>query len=536
MLRRAIGVAILGGVIMSAGAAEVKDNCPMVWIPPGECLIGTTPEQAAQIAKEAGFHPEALKWETPRKKVVLKGFLIDKYPVTNRQYKAYLDDTKQPAPRNWSDGRIPKGEEDHPVSDVNQKQAAAYAEWAGKRLPTAEEWEKAARGEDGRLYPWGNEWDEDATRRDQPDKWPVSRALRTPIGCFPKGASPYGVMDMCGNVAEWTGTLVNRANDDNRPKVFGIVKGAGGAQCMKHNFRCAARNLSGHWTRRHDWLGFRCAMDAPEKPASLPEDTTPKRAPPPIPPVELESAPEKYGKAPVEIEPMQAKAIQFTCPYLPGATWSTNLTEATVVSGASLWHEIKRDRAVWKKDETTGDHFYEVEMPGVLRQRVNVRGGIDCVEYDLVLTNLGDKPQRPSTNVCFNNSGAPRFEDIERVRSYVFTDKGPTLIAEMPVAGAGNPHHGGWPVASEEQESTPENGLVRYPLIAVQSRDGQWMTAHAYGEGRSVASNAHYTCLHSNPGWPELAPGQSVKQTARFYFFKGSPEELLERWKKDYGK
>ena len=139
-------------------------------------------------------------------------FYIDKYPVTNAEFKKFLDSTHYHPQddlnflRDWKDGSYPAGWENKPVTWVSQEDARAYASWAGKRLPHEWEWQYAAQGTDGRLYPWGNEWDDSAVPI--PEK---SRTMRgpDPIDGHPKGASPFGVMDMVGNVWQWTEEFVD---------------------------------------------------------------------------------------------------------------------------------------------------------------------------------------------------------------------------------------------------------------------------------------------------------------------------------------
>ena len=139
-------------------------------------------------------------------------FYIDQYPVTNAEFKKFLYATHyQPKDdmnflRDWKDGSYPRGWESKPVTWVSQEDARAYASWTGKRLPHEWEWQYAAQGSDGRLYPWGNDWDDSAVPA--PDK---SRTMRAPdpVDAHPKGASPFGVMDMVGNVWQWTEELVD---------------------------------------------------------------------------------------------------------------------------------------------------------------------------------------------------------------------------------------------------------------------------------------------------------------------------------------
>ncbi len=142
----------------------------------------------------------------------VKSFYIDKYPVTNAEFKKFMDATHYHPKddlnflRDWKDGTYPTAWDNKPVTWVSQEDARAYASWAGKRLPHEWEWQYAAQGTDLRPYPWGNEWDPTAVPA--PDK---SRTMRGPdaVGAHPKGVSPFGVMDMVGNVWQWTEEFVD---------------------------------------------------------------------------------------------------------------------------------------------------------------------------------------------------------------------------------------------------------------------------------------------------------------------------------------
>ncbi len=182
----------------------------MVKIPEGEFVFrvkGVEIEGFNDIGVDVQY-----PWEdSPRRyhehAVHVKSFWIDKFPVTNAEFKDFLDATHYHTQddlnflRDWKNGTYPDGWGNKPITWVSLEDARAYAAWAGKRLPHEWEWQYAAQGSDGRLYPWGNEWD--------PSTVPVadkSRTMRGPdaVDAHPKGASPFGVMDLVGNVWQWT--------------------------------------------------------------------------------------------------------------------------------------------------------------------------------------------------------------------------------------------------------------------------------------------------------------------------------------------
>jgi len=141
-----------------------------------------------------------------RSRLHIKNFYIDRTPVTNAEFKKFVDAHYRPADdhnflRNWSNGTFSDGSANEPVTWISLEDARAYAAWAGKRLPHDWEWQYAAQGSDGRLYPWGNEWNERALP--PTDHGRVMRAP-TNVDAFPLGASALGVLDMAGNVSQWT--------------------------------------------------------------------------------------------------------------------------------------------------------------------------------------------------------------------------------------------------------------------------------------------------------------------------------------------
>lgn len=137
--------------------------------------------------------------EQPRHVVDLPPFYADIYPVTNQDYKSFIDATGHRFPEYWSDsGDIPDDKERHPVTGVTFADATAFAAWKGRRLPTEQEWEKAARGTEGLRWPWGNQFDK--------SKANVGSRSTTPVDAHPEGCNAYGLCDMAGNVWEWTTT------------------------------------------------------------------------------------------------------------------------------------------------------------------------------------------------------------------------------------------------------------------------------------------------------------------------------------------
>ena len=260
---------------------DETDQMDMIFIPSGEFMMGTEDIEAQRILEGNGRqYPEV-----PQFKVDLDGFWIDKYEVTTGQYKKCVDAGACVAAQQ--NNIIFAGEDyyinpefaNYPIINVTWYQARAYCAWAGRRLPTEAEWEKAARGTDGRKYTWGNEpvssdvanmCDKDCTARYPNPKFNDGYSETAPVGSFPKGASPYGVLDMAGNVWEWTSSipmLYPYDADDGREADQDIEYGSkwpervwrGGTWTNGYSWLRASlryRSVANYWNNN---LGFRCA-------------------------------------------------------------------------------------------------------------------------------------------------------------------------------------------------------------------------------------------------------------------------------------
>jgi len=175
----------------------------MVLVPAGEFWLGEDNSVWGKVLP--GFLKNKKQKELdcpenvrPKQKLYLNAFYIDRYPVTNLEYKHFEETSGYKSAGQWKKS-FTDGKEQMPVVNITWYDAQEYARWSGKRLPSEEEWEKAARGPDGKIWPWGNEWEVNKHNCEE-----SRRGSTTPAGYFPGGASHYGVFDMTGNVWEWT--------------------------------------------------------------------------------------------------------------------------------------------------------------------------------------------------------------------------------------------------------------------------------------------------------------------------------------------
>ena len=272
MRRICVLVALLGLAAYPAMAASLGDKGPqdsatghkqgsektvsaqsqdpsMVLVPAGEFTMGS---------------PTGDPDERPPHQVYLDSFLIDTYEVTVGQYGAFLQETGNHPPSDWK-AMNQFSHQKRPVSNVDWADAAAYCKWAGKRLPTEAEWEKAARGTDGRLYPWGNE-PPTPRHANYEQAGSNSHGALAPVGSFEAGKSPYGLYDMAGNAWEWVSDWYDhgyyQASPPKNPEGppmggFKVIRG-GSWNSSSRVLRSSDRYWDPPTFRSQYFPGFRC--------------------------------------------------------------------------------------------------------------------------------------------------------------------------------------------------------------------------------------------------------------------------------------
>jgi len=245
----------VGFRLASSLDARLRLDVDMVDVPAGSVLLGNDPHPSAGAA---------LPDEVPQHTVSLSAVLLGVAPVTNRQYFEFVHATGHAPPPHWPDGSIPADLAQHPVTYVDWCDADAYCRWAGARLPTEAEWEKGARGTDGRLYPWGKR-EPGASLLNYAGG--SKRGATSPVGAHPDGISPYGLLDVAGNVWEWVSTVYApypyRGDDGREDSASGsprALRGGSFASMSSSFVRCASRSRSSPG-RRSAHIGIRAARD-----------------------------------------------------------------------------------------------------------------------------------------------------------------------------------------------------------------------------------------------------------------------------------
>ncbi|MBX3015198.1 MAG: SUMF1/EgtB/PvdO family nonheme iron enzyme [Caldilineaceae bacterium] len=233
-----------------------------ITIPAGPFLMGSDPRAAAR--------PYAN--ERPQQQLTLPTFAISRVPITNAQYAQFIAATGHPAPAHWPAEAMPTALAHHPVTHVDWDDAQAFCTWAGVRLPTKAEWEKAARGpaaapDEAPVYPWGNDLP-DAIRLNY--RRTGKGKTTSPVGRYPRGASVYGVLDLAENVWEWVSSAYApypyQADDGREDPTCAsqrVLRGGSFLSPSARFVRCAMRSLS-YPTRRREHIGFRVAHGGKE--------------------------------------------------------------------------------------------------------------------------------------------------------------------------------------------------------------------------------------------------------------------------------
>ncbi|NOY71863.1 MAG: formylglycine-generating enzyme family protein [Gammaproteobacteria bacterium] len=288
---------------------EVLLEPDMAYIPSGSFIMGSDKKDEANIQKEFGFVDPLFENEHPEHQVTLAGFHLDLREVSNADYKKFVVETKYPDPVAWIQNgynvhwdvleqstlerlqsiandyfkldrdtsamskesllkdiaALQRQRDQLPVMGINWYDAYSYCQWEKKRLPTEQEWEKAARGSQGNIYPWGNEWREELTNTGEAGE---QKTTLLAVGSVTGDRSPYGVFDMGGNVSEWTDSWYRAyPGSKHTSEIYGdfhrVIRGGGagvGHYAISTFFRASKRGHADPSSLSTD-VGFRCAKD-----------------------------------------------------------------------------------------------------------------------------------------------------------------------------------------------------------------------------------------------------------------------------------
>lgn len=469
----------------------------MIRIPAGSYRVGSSAAERKQLAQRHGFDPSFIGDELDAKTVDLKSFFIDAYPVTNAQYAAFIAATGAPEPYDWPLNATPE-RANHPVVGVGGDDAQAYAAWAGKRLPSPEEWEAAFQGmpvqPDRKVS--GSHW--------IPQTHPVDKD--------PGPVSSFGVHGF-GQVCEWTTLKIM-----NGPHPFRLLKGAWWMVQEAWGLRPAASAYGfAPWCRQ--WTGLRCVADAdvPSVPTGTlkagvgnyhlsPIDETRDRVTILTGPggggagVRFPGLREDLGvAAPEGCTVNEGPAPRFTGEVMPGTppgTWSSEVA-------------------------------YTLKSPD-LDLHVRFKGGTDWCDMDYTVTNRRAEQVRMRPSACMNAGLMDPFYDFEGSRTFIKFDRADWVpLRSLPRPGVVRR----WISYVELPVPCPSSVLV-----GVMGRDSPFI----FGYGRvgltdplKIANNCCFSCLHLDPSIP--APANSSATTrARIYCIRGGLKDLAARFAADF--
>ena len=474
-------------------------------IPEGRFTAGSSAGERQRLAQVHGFHPSLLADELGASSISMATFFIDAYPVTNGEYAVFLQETGHDEPVGWREyATVDRA--NHPVVGVSGRDADAYARWAGKRLPTPEEWEAAFQGvaeQPGRPLPAGD-WTPQTDARSA-DRGPASR---------------HGVRGF-GQVSEWTS-----ATTPHHRATFQLLKGPSWISAEAWSLRVqAAFWATSGW--RSAFTGFRCAADTDVGP---------------VPSTALSRKP-VAGRRPGEDRPGSP-------PASPSLTHNGKRGVTIAFCGLRGSIRLFCPETVSVDGETIVQYFTDpaiesFTVPGVPGPRVHYAVREEGIEMEASF-EMGDEtcdldylfryPLGASRSLmastCVNLSGTFGLYDFEGTRSYIWPGRGEWI----PVRSLSRVREKctRW-IAQPLPSELPRDCAAM--LAAVVSRDGQSVFGYgrrASGGSLSFAHNFCFTCFHINPTIAVTAGGSGTSK-ARIYYVRGGLEDLRTRFVRDFG-
>ena len=505
----------------------MKQQDGMVLIPAREVVVGTSPEERAELAKRPfteNCHPTWLNDDLPKHTAKLAAFWIDRYPVTNGEYLAFVQ-AKKPTRPGWWGAAFPAEYAKHPVVGVSGKDAAAYAKWAGKRLPTAEEWEAAIGGSRGKLFAWGDDWP-GLVKLPHIERPFWELPATCPVGTGERGRSAAGIEDFAGQATEWVA--------DVRPHhgvQFQLMKGASWFHEDPVNFRTA----SGGWATEgwaSGFSGFRCALDGDKAPSAVRRmaEAMPANAPTLASVQGRLAGKDATGPLIIAAAGGKGRYVSIRAPELGHEGFGLSAPETIIWNGKGALSWFNTPDMEWTK-QTPSEAAYEMRFPE-FRLTARFVAQADSVDQIFTATNLTAQPATFRTSSCFNLQGHPNFYDPEQRRTFALGSDG-KFIPMRRLSRGGDCIR--W-ITGANQAELGENR--RWAFLAVVSRDGKWVIASGRGgEGKEfgVATNTYFTCLHTD-STIDVPPNGRAETRQRLYFLRGTLEDVARRFHEDFGR
>jgi formylglycine-generating enzyme required for sulfatase activity len=502
-------------------SAVATERNGMLRISPGTRRIGTSPAEREELARRFDCHPTWLGDDLAQRDVELPAFWLDRHPVTNARYAAFVDATGHPRPSWWGrwGGTFPEEYADHPVAGVSGQDASAYSAWAGKRLPTAEEWESAVGSPDGEIFAWGNDW---------PGPLELARASRffwelpgtRPVAGGDCGRSAAGVEDFAGQVLEWVADTV-----PHHGVRFQLMKGASWFHEDPLNFRTASG-----WYAFEGWrsafTGFRCALDGDREPPEVAESRRDNVLSAQAARQQMEAIPSD-GPTSLAAVGGTSRQVSIHAPLFGHERLSLSAPETINWNGQGVMTWRKTPDMTWTV-QTAERAAYQMRFDE-LRVEAEFHAHGDHVEQQFSAINLTDRPATFHSSSCFSLQSHPMFYDCEQLRTYVLDARG-RFVPLRHLSRGGDCVR--WITGPRAKELGDD---LRWSVLAVVSRDGDSVIATGRageGGGWSAATNTLFTCLHTDSS-VQVPPAGRATTRQFFWFLPAGLDDLLQRVQHD---